>query len=100
VQVSVIPIGEAHEAEAKVVHGLLRTAGIRSTLDLSNANIGFGKKVRAAKTEKIPYFVIIGDKDIAAGKITLESRDKGNLGQITKNELVAKLLNEISNKSL
>jgi threonyl-tRNA synthetase len=57
-----------------------------------------GKKVRDAKENKIPYWIIAGDKDIEAGKVTLESRDKGNLGQITAEELIQKLKQEIINK--
>lgn len=98
VQARIIPIGEAHHAEAIKVRDLLIAQDIRVEVDLSSDN--FGKKVRAAKTEHIPYFVILGDKDITAGKVTLESRDKGQIGQITADELVAKLGEEIKNRSL
>ncbi len=93
VQVQIIPIGDAHHAKAIEVQTLLRDNNIRADIDLSSDN--FGKKVRAAKTELIPYFVIIGDKDIAAGKVTLESRDKGQVGQISDQELLEKLASEI-----
>jgi threonyl-tRNA synthetase len=46
----------------------------------------------------MPYWVVIGDKEIEANKVTLESRDNGQLGQISKEELVSKLLEEITNK--
>ncbi|MBI5126819.1 MAG: threonine--tRNA ligase [Candidatus Taylorbacteria bacterium] len=98
VQTRIIPIGEAHHAEAIRIHDMLSALDIRSEIDLSHDN--FGKKVRAAKTEHIPYFIIIGDKDIAAGKITLESRDKGQIGQISPEELVAKLTQEIKTRAL
>jgi threonyl-tRNA synthetase len=96
VQVAVIPIGDAHIAEAKKVHELLRSAMIRSELDASNA--GFGKKIRNAKTAKIPYTVIIGDKDLAVGKVTLESRDKGQIGQLGAEEVLATLQAEIKGR--
>ncbi len=96
VQVSIIPIGDAHIEEAKKVHTSLLEAGIRSEFDESGN--GFGKKVRAAKVMKIPYFIIIGDKDIEAKKITLESRDHGQLGQLSTEDVVQKLSKEIQDK--
>jgi threonyl-tRNA synthetase len=89
VQVEVIPVMEKHNEEALKIHKILLEKGIRSKL--SNGDIGFGKKIREAKEQKVPYFVILGDKDIAENKVTLESRDKGNLGQISVEELVVKL---------
>lgn len=88
-QVKVIPIGENHIEFAKEIHENLHTHGFRSELD--DSNNGFGKKVRAAKDEKVPYFIIIGDKDLEAKKVTLESRDEGNLGQIDPSEIIEKL---------
>jgi threonyl-tRNA synthetase len=95
VQAKVIPIAETHHEEAQKIHDLLQKAGIRSELSLDTP---FGKQIRQAKVEKIPYFVIIGDKDIAAGKVTLESRDHGQIGQITKDELITRLTKEIREK--
>ncbi|MEI6346183.1 MAG: threonine--tRNA ligase [bacterium] len=95
-QVKIIPIGEAHHAAASAAHTALVAAGVRSELCLGNE--GFGKLVRQAKTDKIPYFVVIGDKDLAASAVTLESRDKGNLGQMKAEEVVAKLAEEIERK--
>ncbi|NQV88144.1 MAG: threonine--tRNA ligase [Parcubacteria group bacterium] len=97
VQVKIIPIGEVHIEFAKKVSESLKSAGIRVEEDFSDE--GFGKKVRQAKVDKIPYFLIIGDKEIEADKVTLESRDKGNLGQISTEDLLSKLTEEISNKS-
>jgi len=96
IQVKVIPIGEAHIEEAKKVHESLRNQMIRSELDISND--GFGKKVRNAKTARVPYFIIIGDKDIEAKKVTLESRDKGQIGQMGADEVVKKLVEEIKER--
>jgi threonyl-tRNA synthetase len=95
-QVKVIPIGEAHRKAAESAAAALSAAGLRVELDGSDEN--FGKKVRAAKLMKIPYFIIIGDKDIAAGKVTLESRDKGNLGQLKIEKIAEKLTGEIKQK--
>ncbi|MCX6716030.1 MAG: threonine--tRNA ligase, partial [Candidatus Taylorbacteria bacterium] len=67
VQVKVIPVAEAFAEAAKKVHESLRAIMVRSEIDLSNDS--FGKKVRNAKTTRIPYFIILGEKDIQAGKV-------------------------------
>lgn len=98
VQARIIPIGDAHHAEAIKIRDLLLAHDVRVEVDLGSEN--FGKKVRSAKTELIPYFIIIGDKDIAVSKVTLESRDAGQIGQLTQDEVITKILTEIKNKSL
>jgi threonyl-tRNA synthetase len=97
VQVKVIPVAEAHADAARKVHESLRTAMIRSEIDLGNDS--FGKKIRNAKTAKIPYTIIIGEKDIAAGKVTLESRDKGQIGQLSQDDVLKKLGEEIASRA-
>jgi threonyl-tRNA synthetase len=96
VQVKVIPIGEAHQAFAKEVSESLKAAGLR--VDLDDGKDGLGKKVRAAKVEKIPYWLVIGNKEVETGKATLESRDRGQLGQKSAEELIAEFTKEISEK--
>ena len=98
VQVAIIPVRENHNATAIEIKQKLSTIGIRSQLDESDN--GMGKKVRVAKDMKIPYFIIIGDKDIEAKKVTLESRDKGPLGQMSIEEVLKKLEQEIKDKVL
>jgi threonyl-tRNA synthetase len=95
-QVHVIAVRETADLKVKEVYSALRKAGIRAKMDASNE--GFGKKVRAAKNAKVPYTIIIGDKDLEAGKVTLESRDAGNLGQLTLDEVLQKLTTEIAEK--
>lgn len=95
VQVKVIPVRENHNAYAKEVFDMLRENGIRAELDSEDANLG--TKVRDAKTNKLPYWIVIGDKEIEAGKVTLESRN-GEKFEYSKEELVEKLVSEIKNK--
>ena len=96
IQVKVIPITDAHHAKATEVYNMLRSQMVRAEIDLTNES--FGKKIRSSKVMRIPYFIIIGDKDIAAGKVTLESRDKGQIGQVTEAELMEKVLKEIKER--
>jgi threonyl-tRNA synthetase len=95
VQVKVLPIGEGHIEYAKAVTEKLKAENIRVELDLSNESLG--KKVRNAKTEKVPYWLVLG-KEVSENKVTLESRDNGQLGQITLDELVLKLAEEIKTR--
>jgi threonyl-tRNA synthetase len=93
IQVKVIPVAEAHFDAATKIHDQLRAQMIRSEIDLSNDS--FGKKIRNAKTARIPYFIIIGEKDIQANKVTLESRDHGQVGQLSQEEVLRVLEKEI-----
>ena len=92
-QVAVIPIAEPHNEYAKSVYEALVNGGYRTTIDTSKD--GFGKKVRAAKKEKLPYFIVIGDQDIEAKKVTLESRDTGESKQLTIEEVLTRFQAEI-----
>ena len=96
IQVKIIPVRTSHNEYAKQIFELLKEQNIRAELD--DADLNLGTKVRSAKNNKMPYWIVIGDKEIEAKKITLESRDDGQLGQITKEELVKKFLEEIKNK--
>lgn len=96
VQVKIIPVRENHNEYAKKVFELLKEKNIRAEFDDANENLG--TKVREAKNSKTPYWIVIGDKEIEAKKATLESRNQGNLGQMTAEEIVTKLLKEIKEK--
>ncbi len=108
VQVKVLPIGEKHFDFALKVFDALKAENIRVDIDTSDETLG--KKIRNFKTEKIPYALVIGDKEVAEGKVTVESRDNGNppapdqaggragLGAVSVEELVSKLKEEIRNK--
>ncbi len=96
VQAKILPIGEAHFLYATEVMDKLKAANIRVELDISDETLG--KKIRQAKTEKVPYIIVIGDKELADKQATLESRDAGNLGMMTGESLVEKLQKEIQEK--
>ncbi|KKT96747.1 MAG: Threonine-tRNA ligase [Parcubacteria group bacterium GW2011_GWA2_45_15] len=89
VQVKVLPIGEGHFKYARGTFERLKAENIRVELDDSNESLG--KKIRNAKTEKVPYMLVIGEKEVSGDKVTLESRDFGNLGQFDVEELISKL---------
>ncbi len=97
VQVKVVPIGERQEAYAAEVFEQIRAAGIRVELDQSGDSLG--KKIRNAKTEKIPYVLVIGDKEVEAKTVTVENRDKGNTGAQSVADLISSLLVDIAARS-
>ncbi len=96
VQVKILPISDKHLDFSKKVLGELIQNEIRVKLDESNETLG--KKVRQAKIEKIPYLVIIGDKETREEKLTIESRDQGKLEELTVKDLIKKLKTEIRNR--
>ncbi|MBP9751580.1 MAG: threonine--tRNA ligase [Candidatus Moranbacteria bacterium] len=86
VQTRVIPISETERAYAKNILEKLRVTGIRADIDTSDETLG--KKIRNAKLEKIPYLLVIGKNEMANGTATLESRDRGKIGEKTPEEIV------------
>ena len=98
-QVKIIPVNEHAGAAAENALIALRGKMIRAELDNSSDN--FGKKIRNAKNARVPYTIIIGDKDMAVSKVTLESRDaaiktgQGQIGQLAIEEVVERLEKEI-----
>jgi len=97
VQVKVLPISEEkHGSFAKDIYKKLHDANIRVELDDSNE--GLGKKIRNAKIEKIPYLIVIGDKEKDSNTLTVEGRNDEKLENITTEEFLTKLKEEIKNK--
>ena len=78
VQVKVIPVSEKSMEYAQGVYDQLKEAGIRTELDRKDEKVGY--KIRQAQLEKVPFMLVLGEKEAAEGKITVRSRDKGDLG--------------------
>lgn len=96
VQVKILPIGEGHFLYATEVMDKLKAANVRVELDVSDETLG--KKIRNTKTEKVPYALVIGDKEVSDKKIAVESRDSGNLGAQSIEEFIEKLKAEIKER--
>ena len=78
VQVKVIPVSGKSMEYAQGVYDQLKAAGIRTELDRKDEKVGY--KIRQAQLEKVPFMLVLGEKEAAEGKITVRSRDKGDLG--------------------
>ena len=94
-QVRVIPVSENHLFYAEEVLAELKVAGVRAEVDTDSESLG--KKIRSAKQDKLPYFIVIGDKEVEAKKHKLESRD-GSSTETTVEELTGKIKQEIAER--
>jgi threonyl-tRNA synthetase len=92
VQLAIIPVAEAHASYANEVAELLRTQHFRVELDVSNESMG--KKIRTAKKDRLPYFIVIGDKEVEGRTVTLESRDTSESMSLSLENLMVKLSSE------
>lgn len=98
VQVKFLPIADRHQDYAREIMSKLQALGIRCEMDDRSEKIGF--KIRSAQLEKIPYMILVGDKDIEAGTISVRSRKNGDEGAVTLDEFIARITEEIDTKAL
>lgn len=89
-QVAILPISEKYNDYAKKVLGLLNNSDIRGLVDDRNEKIG--KKIRDNEINKIPYMLVVGEKEEAEGKVAVREHGKGDIGVMTIEEF-AKLIN-------
>jgi len=78
VQVVVIPISERHHSYARQIMERLRTAGLRAGLDDRNEKMGY--KIREAQAQKVPYMLVVGDKEAESGRVSVRNRFEGDTG--------------------
>ncbi len=98
VQVKVLPIAEAHHDYAKQIGEVLNGCGIRVEVDTRNEKIGY--KIREAQLEKIPYMLIVGDKEKEQNAVAVRSRKDGDKGTVCLDDFKAELLLEIAEKRI
>ncbi len=97
-QVRVLPISEKYEAYAEEVKKQLLAADIDATVDHRSEKIGF--KIREARMDRLPYWVIVGEQEEADGLVSVSSRYAGNEGQKSVSDFIAQLTEEIKNKTI
>ena len=96
VQVKVLPISEKYEEYAKSVNAQLDEAGIRAEIDLRSEKIGY--KIREAQTQKIPYMLVVGQKEEADGTVSVRSRFKGDEGSRELSSFISDVKEEIAGR--
>ena len=97
VQVKVLNLTDRNEKYAKKIAAELIAEGLRVELDTANETVG--KRIRVAEMEKIPYILIVGDKEEKTGMVAVRERGKGDLGAQKLEQFKSKILSEIAKKS-
>ncbi len=92
VQVKILPISDKYIAHAKEIETTLKKEGLRCELDERAEKIGY--KIRAAQLERIPYMLIVGEKEVQANQVSVRKRDEGDLGSMPLEQLLEALRRE------
>ena len=98
VQVKVMSLTDRTAEKTKELADSLKKCGVRAEADVRNEKIGF--KIREAQLEKIPYMLVIGDKEAESGTVSVRARKAGDLGQMTYDDFLARVKHEIETFSL
>ena len=98
VQAKIMTITDRADDAARELMNALDDAGIRAEMDLRNEKIGF--KIREAQMQKVPYMIVLGDKEVENRVAAVRSRKDGDLGAMSAGELIARLKEEIRNKAM
>ena len=97
-QVRILPISERHHEKAREIYQQLFNAGMRVEIDERSEKIGY--KIREAQLHKIPYMLIIGDKEAESGTVSVRRRGEGDLGAVKTEAFLATALAEITAKQM
>jgi len=98
VQARILPISEKHYEEAAALRDKLAAEGIRVELDDRSEKVGY--KIREAQVQKVPYMLIMGDREIEENNVNVRNRDQGEMGAVAIDKLLAQLKEEIGSKAL
>ncbi len=97
-QVVVIPISERHHSYAKQVSAQLKQAGLRTEIDDRNEKMGY--KIREAQTQKVPYMLVVGDKEVQNRQVSVRNRFQGDEGADTLESFLAKIEGYIETRAV
>ncbi len=95
-QIRLLPIADRHQPYAKEVEKRLAALGFRVTTDMRSEKIGY--KIREAQKEKIPYMLLVGDKEIEENNLSVRRRSGGDMGSMEESEFTAMALRETAEK--
>ena len=96
IQVKVLPISDKFLNYSNEVKEKLEAVGVRVEIDLRTEKIGY--KIREARNERVPYMIVIGEKEENDKTVSLRSRDNGDEGAIDLNTFISRIILEIKNK--
>jgi threonyl-tRNA synthetase len=97
-QVSILTITNRVDDYANKLAGRLRDGDVRADVDNRNEKIGF--KIREAQVEKVPYMLVVGDKEAEAGTVSVRQRGKGDIGAISFDDFEAMVLKDIKTRAI
>ena len=97
VQVKILPITDRQVEYAKALCAKMKDLGVRVQVDDRSEKIGY--KIREAQMSKVPYMLVVGEKEAEAGQVAVRRRDKGDMGAINADEFIATVLDDIANKT-
>lgn len=96
-QVRILPIADRHHDRAFALKKQLEAAGLRVTVDDRSEKIGY--KIREARLQRLPYWLIVGDKEVETGAVSVSHRGEGDIGAMEVDSFLARLQEEISTKA-
>ncbi len=96
VQLTVLPISEKQADYAQSVYERLKAAGFRVELDDRNEKIGY--RIRESQLQKVPYMLVLGDKEVGEGTVSVRDRAEGDKGQMSLESLIDQLKDEVARK--
>ncbi len=96
VQVAIVPVTEKHNTYGEEILKTLKDMGVRVTIDVRGESLG--RRIRDAKTDKVPYVIVVGDKEVETHSATLESRTEKGLS-LPLEDVVSRLISEIASKA-
>ncbi|GIW49332.1 MAG: threonine--tRNA ligase [Caloramator sp.] len=96
VQVKILPVTDRANEYARQLEEKLKDNGIRVEADLRNEKIGY--KIREAQLQKVPYMLILGDKEVEAANVSVRSRKDGDMGAMSVEEFISRIREEIDKK--
>ena len=89
-QAAILPVADRHLGYSREVEAKLTEAGVRVRVDERSESVG--KKVHDAEEAKLPYMLVVGDREQEAGMVSVRSHDDGDLGQMSVEELAARVV--------
>ncbi|HNW71916.1 MAG TPA: threonine--tRNA ligase [Candidatus Paceibacterota bacterium] len=96
IQVAIVPVRENHRDEAKKLYSILKQSSIRTEIFESDDSLG--KRIHNAKDMKTPFVIVLGDKEVSSGTLTIENRDGTKLENISLQEFIEKIQKLITDK--
>jgi threonyl-tRNA synthetase len=98
VQVGILTITNRTDEYANKLADRLRDGDVRAEVDARNEKIGF--KIREAQVAKVPYMLVIGDKEMEAGTVAVRQRGRGDIGTMSAGEFEAMVMKDIRTRAI